>query len=483
MDFPPVHLINETGNYRVYRERFWVLFIFFFHTFNQCMFWLTFSPIAAETMSYYQTSEANVDLLLNWGPIIFLPALPLVYVLVNTHHGLRRCILLYALILIVGTALRLVPFLITSSDKPNFHDVSLPFLHVAQILIATTGPIAMALVSQLSCIWFAPHERTRATTMAILAAELGGAVALLISPFLVTQASEVPRLLYLHIGQALVACVLTLIYFPAEPPTPPSLAAEMLRANQLASERSIETLKKILWDIWLCIQNLPAVLLIISGAILGGTFGVWSGIFATILTPLGYTEIQAGERSLFIPIEYLSFCYLPIGWFGFSQTIAGIIGSFIMSYVADHRRFQRSFKPLILISLILSFIFCLLFQFSVRTLFWPNKALMPSTPATIGILLSITGFFYGAGFPLFYESLAEVTHPLPESSSTSLLVQVFNLTSVIFIAIAPNRYKLMNLLVLLVIGISIIMVACTRMTYRRKDKESRKIEEQLYEIQ
>lgn len=301
-------LIDESNSYRVYRRRFWVLFVFFFLTFNQCMFWLTFSPIPTQTIDFYKTSEANVDLLLNWGPIIFLPALPLIYLLLNIHQGLRKCMLLFAIIPVIATILRLIPLMITSWTKPNFHDVSLPFLHVAQILIATTGPLAMALVSQLSCIWFAPNERTRATTMGILGAELGGAASFLISPFLVTETWHVPRLLYLHTGQAVVACILTLIYFPAEPPTPPSLAAQMLRTSESSRERPMETAKKVLWDIWLCFQNLPAILLIASGAILGGTFAIWSGLFATILTPLGYTEIEAGKKIFCSEIEHLCLC-------------------------------------------------------------------------------------------------------------------------------------------------------------------------------
>jgi hypothetical protein len=154
----------------------------------------------------------------------------------------------------------------------------------------------------------------------------------------------------------------------------------------------------------------------------------------------------------------------------------------VIGYVGDHRRFQRSFKTLILISLILCFIFCLLFQLSVPTLLWPNKPLLPSDAAFIGVLLSITGFFFGTAFPLYYESLAEIMHPLPESLSASILAQFFNIVSLIFLAIAPNRSKLMNLLVLIIIGISTLMVACTRFIYRRKDEELRKVQEQTYEI-
>lgn len=36
---------------------------------GQCMFWLTFSPIAENAEKFYGITEGQVDLLLNWGPI------------------------------------------------------------------------------------------------------------------------------------------------------------------------------------------------------------------------------------------------------------------------------------------------------------------------------------------------------------------------------------------------------------------------------
>jgi MFS family permease len=156
-----------------------------------------------------------------------------------------------------------------------------------------------------------------------------------------------------------------------------------------------------------------------------------------------------------------------IGWFGFGQTIAGIFGAFLMGYLADLPRFQRSLKSLMLISLVVSFILCL------RTLFWPDHPPLPSTVISIGILLSAGGFFNGAGTPLTYECLAEMMHPLPESLTASVFVLLFNVVSLIFLSIAPNRYKLMNLLVLLTMGIGIIMVMCAKVTYKRKDEEQK----------
>jgi MFS family permease len=153
----------------------------------------------------------------------------------------------------------------------------------------------MALVSQLSCLWFAPHERTRATTMAILGSSFGSAAAFLISPYLVSEAWRVPHLLYLHAGQALLAFIFTLAYFPAEPPSPPSAAAYLLTTQHSIPERPLETLKRFVYDILHCCKNVSCVLLILSGAIMGGTLAAWGGLFATILKPLGYTEIQAGK--------------------------------------------------------------------------------------------------------------------------------------------------------------------------------------------
>lgn len=102
---PHTYLIREHEIFRVYPQRLWVLFVFAFLSFNQCMFWLTFSSIASQTVTFYNvTTEATVDLLLNWGPIIFLPTLPLVYLLLNTHHGLRKCILIYAIVSLIATS-------------------------------------------------------------------------------------------------------------------------------------------------------------------------------------------------------------------------------------------------------------------------------------------------------------------------------------------------------------------------------------------
>ena len=154
----------------------------------------------------------------------------------------------------------------------------------------------------------------------------------------------------------------------------------------------------------------------------------------------------------------------PVAGTGYNAGLA--IGA-----LADLPRFQRSLKLLLLVNLSISFLFCLLFQLSVNTVLWPNRPPLPSSDVSIGILLSLVGLFSGAASPLIFECLAEMMHPLPESLTASIYVQFYNIFSLIFVAIAPGRFKLMNLFALLAIAATIGMVACARVTYKRKDQD------------
>ncbi|CAF3977259.1 unnamed protein product [Adineta steineri] len=442
---------GSTPTHILYPTRFYVLGIFSFLAFNQSAFWLTFSPVSPSTQIYYNIPSSTVDLLLNWGPIIFIPCLPLVYLLLNKRNGLRRAVIVLAIGGLVSTALRVIPSIVTSPSSPRFKDISLPFLHAGQIINAACGPIVMAPVSQLSCLWFGPSERTRATTLAIMTNIFGSTVSFLINPAIVSRPSNLPNLLYFHLALAFIGAVITLIYFPAQPPTPPSVAAELLMQEGKQSSNSGFT--DFMKGLRACMSNLSFVLLSTAGGIMNGTFAVWAGLFSVILYP-EYSETQAG-------------------WFGFFSSLAGIIGALCLGVLADTPRFRRRLKMLILISFIGCFLSVLWFQLSVRSIFY-HAPILGSTQFTIGLSLSLAGLFQGAVSPLIYEGLAEIMYPLPESLSASILVQWNNIACVSLLFIASKQYILINLLVLIVIAISIIMIIFARIIYRRQDEEEQK---------
>jgi sugar phosphate permease len=448
----PLLSSQSSGTYHLYPRRFYVLFVFSFLSFNQNLIWLTFSPIARNAEIFYDMSEATVDLLLNWGSIVFIPCLPLTYILLNKHNGLRKCVNLIAILGFTATILRIIPLIITNPLSPNFHSISMPFLHVSQILNAICNPLTAAPVSQLSCAWFGLNERTLATTIAIVANNFGGTIGFIISPFIVYSPDCVPRLLYLHLGLSFIACVLTFLYFPAYPPTAPSPAAEQLLSHS-NSEENISW-KIHVKGIWQCLKAPTFLLICGAGGLLSGIFIAWVGLYDVILKHENYTEIQTG-------------------WLSFISSLAGNIGSLAFAALAETRHFRRSFKFLIIISCICCFLPVVWFLLMVPTFFYV-KPILSSNLITLGMSLGLAGLFQGAGIPLFYEALAEIMFPLPESLSASILVQWSNVISLILLFVAPDEDKLVNLLVLITIGISIVMILCARFTYKRRDEDERK---------
>ena len=280
--------------YPVYRRRFYVLFIFAFLSFNQCLFWLTFSPISQSTQTYYRINESTVNLLLNWGPIIFIPCLPLSYILLNKKYGLRKTVLLLVITDFIAMLLRILPKIIVSPSNPYFTSISLLFIHIGQILNAACGPLVMAPVTQLSCLWFKPDERTRATTLTIMAGSFGATMGFLIHPWLVTTPEHVSNLLYIHLFLAFIPLIFTLLYFPAYPPQAPSAAAQLL-IDSSVNEGNIDSLRNYMKDIWRCFTTPSFTQLCSVGGILGGAFAAWTGLFANLLAAENFTEQQAGK--------------------------------------------------------------------------------------------------------------------------------------------------------------------------------------------
>jgi len=279
--------------YKVYRIRFYVLFLFCFLAFNQCLIWSTFSPIYESTQKYYNISESTLDLFLAWGPIFFIPCLPLTYILLNRQNGLRYCVIILSIVELISTIIRIIPSIFVSSSNVNFSSISLPFLHLGQILNAACGPLAMAPVSQLSSLWFDTNERTRATTVAIMAYNLGSTISFPLGPSIVSSPEDIPRLLYVHVGLAFIGCILTLIYFPGQPPTPPSPAAELLMKHPI-NQQNIKPCRRYMKNIKDCFTTPSFVLLVIGSGLVAGTFEVWTNLLDIILTPLNYTEKEIG---------------------------------------------------------------------------------------------------------------------------------------------------------------------------------------------
>ena len=104
---------------------------------SQSVVWITFSASPRETELLFclnttgSSSDGTLDLLLNWGPIAYLPVVPFVMVALNKGgNSVHRVLLLGGVLTSLGALVRLLPILL---DDPC-SDWAIPILHLGQFL-------------------------------------------------------------------------------------------------------------------------------------------------------------------------------------------------------------------------------------------------------------------------------------------------------------------------------------------------------------
>ena len=165
-------------------------------------FWFTFSADPETFKAYYPgLSTPEIDQLLNWGPITFVPTVPFVSWLLMQENGLRKCMRLNACLCFTACALRFVPCLVSAATRER-HQWLLLLLHLAQILNGIAGPVLIAAPSRLSALWFPPHQRTTVTAVAN-ASFVGAAIGFFLCPAVLNDNPDnVPHLLLITLGLA-----------------------------------------------------------------------------------------------------------------------------------------------------------------------------------------------------------------------------------------------------------------------------------------
>ena len=462
----------------VYTGRWAVLAVFSSLGCLQCIVWGTYGPISTCVDRIYGWDKSTVTTFSIFGPAVFIPCSFFISWAACTR-GLRCTMLIGAAMLLVGTAARLL-----SLHKP----MAFPLVVVCQLLASATGPVVLVLPPKLSSTWFPQEERTTATAIASLANSLGGAVLFILGPGMIPGCDSLPRsaspadpaivsarsqlrhLYFVQFGWALATLLAAMVYFPDAPPTPPSGTAPTAVsrtgiANSIAisaanataarggdtNDLSIGTDEDTAHDTLLppvprdnAVHNnvdtaavsskaLPAgpvschvgvgrvegfiagfrtvmmrpayVALVIAFGVSAGVFSCWSNLLSLVLGPLGYGESDCA-------------------WLGFSSTIASVVGGVVVARVAD--RLQRQHVLLVIAAFAgatIAFVwFALAVQRSIGT-----------SLAALYVACSLGGMFLAAAQPLAYELAIEVTYPVPEETSANLLVNVYNVGSLVAI--------------------------------------------------
>ena len=144
-------------SYSTSPTRLWVLFLFALISAMQGATYCTFSTIPDYFNHYFHQPPRDqhlLDLLLNYGPIVYLPTVFVAAYLQSWPQGLRRSLLLAGCLTALGNALRMVPTFFSTEYREENLTYLLLFVHVGQIVNALSAPLVLASPSKLSVTWF-----------------------------------------------------------------------------------------------------------------------------------------------------------------------------------------------------------------------------------------------------------------------------------------------------------------------------------------
>ena len=257
----------------VYRRRWYVLAVFCYSGIIQATIWNTWGPIAEATNVVLNWNHSNIALLTSLSTLSnIITGLPVCMLM--DKKGLRFYLLTCSMMFVVCTGIRCL----TLESTPL-----LWLSYTSSFIFGIASSVPFSGPSLVSAVWFPPHQRTTATTLASTFNYLGFALSFLFGPLIVTvphysidtndynsngtavNATDsltrgnmnathsqsgivinttvrnvnnidnlrtgIRALMFTHLGLAVSLLILTLIYFPARPPTPPSYAASIDKPN------------------------------------------------------------------------------------------------------------------------------------------------------------------------------------------------------------------------------------------------------------
>ncbi|XP_078587556.1 solute carrier family 49 member A3-like [Branchiostoma floridae x Branchiostoma japonicum] len=387
-----VNVERSTGDYRVYRRRWYILAVLCVLNLGNATIWLSFAPIADQTAEFYNVSLTTV----NWLSLVYMIAsipLGLLATWLLDTLGLRAGIILASSLNLIGPVLRVVSAIpMDMSDSVRF-----PLLLIGQTIAAIAQPFIIESPAKVAAVWFAQNERATANMIGSMSNPLGLLLANVLSPALITTdkhtATDFIVLLSVYCALPLVGLLMSLFgVCSSEPPTPPTASAAA------ESESFFQGLKKLARNgqYW--------VLCVVFGSGLG-LFSTLTTILEQVLCPRGYDDSISGLCAALM-------------------IICGVVGAGVAGVFVDK---TKMFQEVVKVSYAMAGI-----GFVVLAVLTRYRNL----DAVMVVAAGIFGFFGFALYPISLELAVEVSYPVAEATSAGLLVVSGQIQGIILVFLA-----------------------------------------------
>jgi cyanate permease len=364
--------------FKVYGQRWAILLAFMFAVALNQLLWITFAPITGSAAAFYGVSDLSIGLLsMSFMIVYILVSIPASWVI--DTYGFRVAVGIGAVLTGIFGLLR------------GLLAADYTLVLMSQIGIAIGQPFILNSVTKVAARWFPLQERATASGFGSLAMFLGIVLGLVLTPFLAGQSSIATMLLIYGIV-SVVAAIVFLAVARERPPTPPCPPGQDERA--LVFDGLKQSLRKR-----------DFLLLMVVFFIGLGVFNAVTTWIEDIVRPRGFTSVQAGI-------------------IGGLMVAAGIVGALVMPTLSDRYRRRVPFIILAMSGAIVGL---------VGVTFASGYALL---------LLSafVLGFFLLSAAPIGFQYGAETTFPAPEGTSNGLLLQMGQISGVVFI-LAMDAFK------------------------------------------
>ncbi|XP_044729456.1 uncharacterized MFS-type transporter C09D4.1-like [Chrysoperla carnea] len=296
--------------YRVYKRRWFMIFIFFTIYFINSVHWVQYTIIANIIEKFYNVDPTMVNMTSVVYLIAYLPLiLPASYVI--DKKGVRFVLLVAASGNFIGSWLKVF------SATPNGFYIGL----TGQTILAVSQLFILSLPAKLAGIWFDASQMSTACTIGVFGAQLGEATGFFLTPIIVRNHKNKD-----DIG-----------IFEEEPPTAPS-EAQKLKKQEYSNP--IESFKKLL-------TNKPFVMLLCA-------YSISIGIYNTINTLLNPIFVEHFEDK----------CEQFAGRIGVIFVASGSVSSVVFGMILDK---TKKFKEVTSAVYFMSVVGMLAFTFAVMS--------------------------------------------------------------------------------------------------------------------
>jgi FLVCR family MFS transporter len=123
--------LGPSAQYKVFKRRWWILFVFTLLVTQQSAFWLTYNSVGNHALTFYQTTQALINLIVALGPLVYIAVVLFTSWLMEAW-GLRIAVLVAATLDLICGLIRCF------AQRPE----DLWIVMIAQTLNAAAGPIS-----------------------------------------------------------------------------------------------------------------------------------------------------------------------------------------------------------------------------------------------------------------------------------------------------------------------------------------------------